>query len=242
MAFEDMPTNPLTPQEEAELHRLLNDLPVGEPPADLTARIMAAVAAEENKAKVIELPKRKPAFRWKSLVSLAAVFALALIGSWSFQQGQVAAPAEGTQGETEIASYSMEERRRAVVSEVSDDSDTADDHANAEGTQQAVITGALPAASTELTPNGALELLIREWFEKGTSYTLTATQLSTDPLSCQLRFADGDRVISEGTLTYLETTDSGFRFTWSEGDNLPWLFTVAPDGAITQDTLEVPAE
>lgn len=247
MAFEDTPANPLTPQEEAELHRLLNDLPVGEPPADLTARIMAAVAAEEAEARVIELPKRKPAFRWRSLVSLAAVLAFALMGTWSLQQGQgnvlLSSPA---QEESELAPYSAEQQGRSVTaSEVLDESDAAENNiavAELQPQSQAVSNGSLPVADTELTPDAALELLLRDWFEASTAYDLTATQTDTDPLTCRLRFTDGDRTVSEGTLTYLETTDNGYRFEWDEDGEAPLLFTVSLAGDITLERIEAPAE
>lgn len=242
MAFEDSTAEFLTPQEEETLHALLNDLPVGEPPADLTARIMGAVAAEDARSK-LTVVKKKPAFRWKSLASLAAVLALAFVGTWSLSsRDQVAAPAPSTaQEEAGLASFSMDGRSARTVN-TEDDIETANLKPETQNTgeeEQPAVGFSLRTDSIS-TPQEALECLVRDRFEDGTSYTLTAE--GTEEITCRIRITDGERTLSEGIVTYLETTDSGFRFEWDEGDGFPQLFTVTPDGEILRDSDEVPTE
>lgn len=242
MAFEDSTAEFLTPQEEETLHALLNDLPVGEPPADLTARIMGAVAAEDARSK-LTVVKKKPTFRWKSLASLAAVLALAFVGTWSLSsRDQVAAPAPSTaQEEAGLAPFSMDGRSaRAVNTE--DDIETASLKPETQniGEEEQPVTGFSLRTDSISTPQEALECLARDRFEDGTSYTLTAENSDTEEIAYRIRVTDGKRTLSEGIVTYLETTDSGFRFEWDEGDGFPQLFTVTPDGAILTTTVTAP--
>ncbi len=87
-------------KELSALHAALEDLPSVEPPAQLKARIMEAVAAE----KVVPFAPRKndrPSHRWRWLTS-AAVLAIVLLGTWSWKpwemtaQTRQPAPAAGT--------------------------------------------------------------------------------------------------------------------------------------------------
>lgn len=241
MMLEDSPTFSLSPQEEEKLHALLNDLPTAEPPADLTDRIMAAVAAEDAKAKVIALPKRKPSHRWRSLASLAAVLALALMGTWSLQGSQVAVPSATptAQGEPEIASYSMEEARRAVAPE-----DGAEAATNAVAEPQVVLDNktpvdTFPELSEVLTPQAALERLVQGWHwlePGGVASAVTADYSDTEEIFCRIRLTDGANTVTEGVMTYTHSDEEGYHFEWRENDTLSCLFTVTPDGAILTAT------
>lgn len=76
-------------KELSALHAALEDLPPVEPPAELKARIMEAVAAE----KVVPFPSRKndrPSHRWRWLTS-AAVLAIVLLGTWSWKPWEMTA-------------------------------------------------------------------------------------------------------------------------------------------------------
>lgn len=248
MAFEDSTAEFLTPQEEETLHALLNDLPVGEPPADLTARIMGAVAAEDARSK-LTVVKKKPAFRWKSLASLAAVLALAFVGTWSLSsRDQVAAPAPSTaQEEAGLAPFSMDGRSARTVN-TEDDIETANLKPETQNTgeeEQPAVGFSLRTDSIS-TPQEALECLVQGWHwlePGGTACTFTAEYSDTEEISCHIRLTDGEEhTISKGIITYTHSDDNGYHFEWSENGTLSRLFTVTPDGEILRDSDEVPTE
>lgn len=68
-------------EELAAVHAALLDLPPVEVPADLTERIMAAVAAEQ----VLPFEKKKAPIRWQKWLASAAVLAVVLAGTWSWR-------------------------------------------------------------------------------------------------------------------------------------------------------------
>ena len=107
-------------KELSALHAALEDLPPVEPPADLKARIMEAVAAE----KVVPFPPKRNdrlPHRWRWLAS-AAVLAIVLLGTWSWKpwemtaQTRQSAPAAGT-GVSTQQDAPAEKEKAAVLSE-----------------------------------------------------------------------------------------------------------------------------
>lgn len=95
-----------------DLHAALRSLPAPEPPADLTDRILANLAADN----VTAFPAKRAA-PWRRWAASAAVVALVLAGTWGLrerggQSADLTAPANGVQA------FSA---RGAVTGELSDD-------------------------------------------------------------------------------------------------------------------------
>ena len=98
----------------AALHAGLAELPFAEPPAELPERIMAAVSAE----KVVPLPTKKN-LQWKKWMASAAVLALVVAGTWSWNanrsEGAGSAMPPATGSERSDAARSGEEAAPAEV-------------------------------------------------------------------------------------------------------------------------------
>lgn len=71
-------------EELAAVHAALSDLPPVEVPADLTDRIMAAVAAEQV-LPFAPPEKKKPSLHWQRWLASAAVLAVVVMGAWSWK-------------------------------------------------------------------------------------------------------------------------------------------------------------
>ncbi len=71
-------------EELTAIHTALGDLPPVETPADLTHRIMAAVAAEQV-IPFAPMGKKNTPRRWRQWAASAAVLAVVLMGAWSWK-------------------------------------------------------------------------------------------------------------------------------------------------------------
>ena len=171
----------------ADLHDAMSELPRLPVPDGLTQQIAAAVAAD----KVTPISAKKKSRTWRSLASLAAVLALAVVGTGLYRYLTPAAPAEPA-----VPSVQPEPYEDSVAFTMDTDAD-----AGLARTALFPDQEVLALCAADLFPNGKLAAepvydpdaaaLSLELAEVG-ALTLRCTQLEPEGVSTvELTFADG---------------------------------------------------
>lgn len=154
-------------KELSALHAALEDLPSVEPPAELKARIMEAVAAE----KVVPFAPRKndrPSHRWRWLTS-AAVLAIVLLGTWSWKpwemtaQTRQPAPAAGTGASARQDALAGEEKETVLPEDPAQNQEPVDEimpltgDSTVPSSAAALVPSPAPAETAEAAPSVTVE-------------------------------------------------------------------------------------
>ena len=210
-------------------------------PAGFADRVMDAVRAESARPalKVLPTPKRRK--RWMPVAAMAAVCALALIGSGSLEtflsidrKGAAAPEAAYTSLSDAVKSSPASAPQAAAPAEAPVSASINDSTAYGGQTDAAGQTVSAAPEKTADDAGTALDMVIERIFGDS-GYTLEVERTASD-LPCRVRLLDGDKVIDESTVTYTGISPNGkfycFNWTWegqSPEDSVLFRYAVDMD-------------